>query len=281
MEIFRRAWRLQVGELELTDLDMEFKVQRRLGGTGTASITVYNPAPESRRAIAAMPRWRTFVELQAGYVQGMSTIFRGDLRRAIPARDGPTWSITITAGDGEHARRDARTTRSFAPGTTVERVLTAIAEDLGVGLGNARAAFRGARTEAGGIFEEGTVVRGAAAAELTRMCDSAHLEWSIQDGVLQVLPRGGSLAREALQLAPDSGLVGSPEITGRYSAKAKALLIPGLMPGQRVDILSEVTEGVYRIGEVEFTGSTAGGDWYADLTLRRPRPPLIPGGSSA
>lgn len=278
MKLFRRAWRVQVGSLDASTLACKFKVQRTLamGRAGHAEIVIFGLTPEHRREIISAPRRRTFVELHAGYADGMSLLFRGDLRKAVQARDGTEWSVTVTAGDGEHAIRNARVSRSFAAGTTLSTVVRAIADAMGVGVGNALDAFRGASLGAvGDTFPEGTLVHGLAAAELTRLCDSTRLTWSVQDGNLQVLPLGGALAREAIRLSADSGLVGAPEIVNRRTVNVKTLMIPGAVPGQQVVLDSAVISGVWRISEAEYVGDTHGSDWGAALVMHRPRPPLL------
>ena len=115
-ELFRRAWRVQVGSLDVSELAIRFKAKRTLAmRAGTLDLEIRNLSPEHRREIQTARRFRTFVEVQAGYVGGMSLIFRGDLRKAVPAREGTDWIVKVTAGDGEHALRSARVSRSFAP----------------------------------------------------------------------------------------------------------------------------------------------------------------------
>lgn len=285
-ELFRRAWRVQVGSLDVSDLAITFKAKRTLAQrAGTLELTIRNLSPEHRREIQTARRFRTFVEVQAGYVGGMSLIFRGDLRKAVPAREGTDWIVKVTAGDGEHALRSARVSRSFAPGTTVQAVVQHIAEAMGVGIGNAVTALRGASLGTAGLIgdalPEGTVLHGSAAAELTRLCESARKTWSIQEGNLQILDLGGALSRTAILLSPDTGMVGTPEIVNRRVITVKALLQPGLVPGQQVVVQSDalLSTAPWRITEADYSGDTHGVDWYATLTCHRPRPPLVTGPS--
>ena len=284
MNLFRRAWRVQVGSLDVSDLAIRFKAKRTLAArAGTLDLEIRNLSPEHRREIQNARRFHTFVEVHAGYVGGMSLIFRGDLRKAVPGREGTDWLVKVTAGDGEHAIRSTRVSRSFAPGTTVTAVVTHLAEAMGVGIGNAREALRGASLGTAGLlgdtFAEGTVVYGNAAAELTRLCESARKTWSIQEGNLQILPLGGSLTRTAILLSPGTGMVGTPEVVSRRVITVKALLQPGLVPGQQVVVQSDALLSVapWRITEAEYSGDTHGTDWYATLTCHRPRPPLVSG----
>lgn len=282
MKVYGRRWRVQVGTLDTTLLDVKFKVNRSLySRAGTCELEIANLSPDHRHELVTARRYHTFVEVQAGYIDGMSLLFRGDLRKAIPSRDGTDWTVKVTAGDGEHAIRTARVSRSFSPGTSVGAVVQHIAETMGVGIGNAREALRGARLGEGeSVFPEGTVLYGSAAAELTRLCAAARLTWTVQDGNLQVLPLGGALERTALVLGPDTGMVGAPEIVNRRTVNVKALLIPGLVPGQQVILNSAIVTGTWRITEAEYAGDTEGPDWNASLVLHRPLPPLIPSGTT-
>lgn len=277
MRIFDRAWRVQVGDLDASAMACKFKISRTLSGyAGTCELEIRNLTDEHRRAIVAAPRRTTFVEVMAGYRDGMSLLFRGDKRKAIPAREGPDWLVKITAGDGEHAMRNTRVSRSFARNTTVQSVVEHIASAMGVGVGNAAEALRGASLgQVGGIFPEGTVLYGLASAELTRLVASVGMEWSVQDGNLQILPRGGALARTAILLSPSTGLIETPEVVNRRTLTVKACLIPGLVPGQQVVIESAVATGAWRISQAEYAGDTHGAEWTATLTVHRPRPPLV------
>lgn len=289
MKLYGRRWRVQVGELVSTDIDLTFKVTRaHAARPGTAEITLYNLTPAHRAELLKSQRARhwllnapgepdtpgrpgTVVELAAGYAADAPMIFRGTLRRATLARpDATTWTVTITAGDGAYAIRSARVRRSYAADTDLATVFRALADAMEVGHGNLAEALQGAALgRVGSIFPEGTVVHGQAADELTALCRSAGLEWSIQDGHLLVLERGAAIRRQAVVLAPDSGLVGSPERNGRRRAKAKALLIPDLVPGRIVDLQSDIVAGEFRILHAEYSGDTRAGDWYANLDLVR------------
>lgn len=288
MRLFGRRWRVQVGELVSTDLDIKFKVTRQHATRpGTAEVSIFNLTPAHRSEILKSPRARhwllnapgqadtpgqpgTVVEIAAGYGNDAPTIFRGTLRRVTEAREGNDWITTITAGDGAYAIRSARVRRSFAADTQLGTVIRALADAMEVGYGNLDEVLPSAQFErVGALFPEGTVLHGNAADELTGLCRSAGLEWSVQDGHLLVLQRGAAIRRQSVLLSPDTGLVGSPERNGRRRAKAKALLIPDLVPGRIVDLRSEIVAGEFRILHAEYTGDTRGGDWYAALDMTR------------
>jgi hypothetical protein len=282
VRLFRRAWRVQVGPFESTDLDCTFKVSRSVAARpGTCELTLYGLSAEQRSQILALPRRRPFgsavqvvnagtiLEVSAGYQDAeRPIIFRGNLRRAFQRRQLPETWLELSGGDGEYAIRSARVRRAFAPDTSVRDVLRAIAEAMGVGAGNADDVSAGASLgDVGALYSGGHVVHGSAADALTSVCRSAGLEWSIQNGVLQLLPRGQAATRSAVLLSPDTGLVGSPEKTGRHTAKAQCLMIAGLAPGALVELDSVVLRGTYRVSRMELAGDTRGQEWGASLDL--------------
>jgi len=285
MRQFGRRWRVQVGTLLVSASDdpgpglaCSFKVTRSLATAraGTCELEINNLSREHTAEITGLPRRTTIVSVDAGYAEGTSRIFTGDLRKAIPSREGPTWKVSVTAGDGEHARRTARVSQAFAAGTSTGVAAQAIAEAMGVGVGNAASAFRGTRLNGHGeTFDDGLVLHGSASASLTDLCNAAGLIWSIQDGVILVLPVGGASSETAMLLGADSGMIDSPVIVDRRTVMVKCLIQPGIRPGQRVMIDSVLVSGERRISEVTFTGETHGNAWEAELTCHRPRPTLL------
>jgi len=271
--LYGRIWRVQVGTLQTDALDVEFKIKRTLRATpGTCELTIFNLTDAHRREIHGARR--PLVQVEAGYRDtGLSLLFRGDGRRSQIERDGTDFNVKVLAGDGAFAIRTARCGRAFGPDTRLDEVVRAIADAMGVGTGNVPEALRAAGLDrVGALFPRGTAVRGPAARELTALLHSARLSWSIQDGVLQVLPYGGALARTAVLLSPDTGLVGSPEIGEHGALKARAFLQPDLVPGRQVQLASAVQRGLYRITTAEYTGQSTGGGsspWYAALELRQ------------
>lgn len=268
MKLFGRRYRVTVGSLQSSDIDVDFKIVRTLRRTpGTCELVIYNLTESHRNEIRDATK--PLVRVEAGYQDGMTMLFQGNERQTEIVRDDVEWVTKIVASDGIDAIRHRRASRSFGPQTQLRDVVEYLVDAIGVGDGNFEDAISNAAfDDLDSTFPEGAIVHGTAADELTRILNAAGLEWSVQDGVLQLLERGGSLDREAVKLAKGSGLVGSPEVGKRGIVKVKALISPDLMPGRRVQIESDVVTGTYRIEKCEFTGSTRGGDWYANMETR-------------
>jgi hypothetical protein len=263
-----------VDDLDLSGFDLAFQVTRTLKPKtpNTCELRLYNLSRSLRRELASKVKadGSIFVSLAAGYRGRLSQIFRGDLRDVFSMREDTGWVTTISSGDGEQARRTARIRRAFPPGTKVEVMLRALSDSLGVGLGNSAQALVGPKRLLHGSseFVTGAVAHGNSAELLTDLLNSVGMEWSVQDGELQVLDKGRALAGEAVLLTPATGLIGSPEPGHKGTVRATSLLIPGLFPGALVRIESEEVEATFRLERVDYSGSTSDDDWSAHLQGR-------------
>ncbi len=271
---FDRKWFTQVDGLDLSEVDVSFKIERSTArAPGTAEIRLWNLAPTTRAAVEA----GQVIILRAGY-EDPPRLFRGDIRGAYSERVGLTDRVTVvSARDGGHAYSTARISRSYAPGTRVATVLRDVVADLDIGEGNLGDFLSGfAFTNSAQTFPDGFVAAGPARRVLDGLLRGAGLRWSVQSGALQIQDRGGAISGRSVLLASDSGLLESPawDETGRRTSgrrgfvTAKSLIQADLEPGRAVRVESEAVTGDFEIRSVTFTGDTRGNDWAADMKLR-------------
>lgn len=265
-DLYDRVASLQVDTLVLTGLRFAFKVERTLRPRpGKAEVKVWNLTSSHRDQLDSLDG--VSVVLDAGYAAtGTATLFSGTLRRVSHERvDGNTWITKVEGEDGGRQRRTARTIRSFRPGTPLRTIFLALATDFGVGQGNTnQATSSAALQQVGSAVVCGTTLRGSVGDLLDEFCRSASLEWSIQNGALQILPIGTALSGQAVVLSPDSGLVGSPTKEQRGRVKFRSLINPEIVPGKQVQLQSRVVTGTYRVEKCAWSGDTEGQDWYVD-----------------
>lgn len=272
MRLFDRRYRLQVDTLEITELNVAFSIERTLRRRpGKCEVKVWNLSAEHRRQLEQLQAGHVFVELHAGYADGVSLIFRGELHKASTVRASPDIVTTVASRDGR-GPHGARTARSHAAGTPVAAVVRGLVSDMGVGEGNI-ADFLGTATMGGvGTFARGMTVSGLAADHLDRVMASTGHEWSVQEGAIQMLPRGSALQRTAVRLAPETGLLESPVQDAHGKLQVKTLMIADLAPGRLVRIESADVSATMRIEKAvckgEFNGG--GGAWGYDLTCGEP-----------
>lgn len=267
---FNRVARLQMGTVIVTGLRVAFKVELTpQSEPNGAEISVWNlsEATRSKLVEASVP-----LILEAGHVDLEGQLFSGDIQpKGITSkREGTDWITTFTAADGAFAYRQARIQRSFAKGAKVGSVLETLAKSMGLGLGKSLDKLRagdveGALTE----FLGGTTLSGSASQEMDRLTRSLGLEWSIQNGELQVLELGTTNGAQVVKLTPTTGLVGSPEVGDKGVVKAKALLEPSLRPGRGLRLESQLLNGDFVCRKVLHQGDTHGPTWYTEVEANR------------
>lgn len=244
-------------------LRIVFKVTKTIGKQpNTAEIDVYNLAPETR---GKLQQKGVRLILEAGYkATGYALVFVGDVRTVDHDREHADWRTRFKCGDGERSFRYARASESFAAGATVGDVVRYCVAQLGLALGNSAAQAAKLST----VLSHGWTSHGTASTELDRILRAVGYRYSIQDGQVQILAPGESVAQTIPDLSPDTGLIGSPQMGSSDkkgkppTLKFKALLMPQARPGGRVRVTSERYRGViFQTQKVEHTGDTHGDAW--------------------
>lgn len=259
---WKRAVRVIVKDREVEGLRIRFKVKKNLKSEPNGlDLHVFNLGESTRSTLqeAEVP-----VVLMAGYEDDAQVIFSGHSRAVDHRREGQDWTTHIQCGDGLKAFK-GYSRFSFGAGARVTDVLARIAKDLGIDVGDALARLK--RGDLGGVFLHGYAATGRAVRELDRVSRVLGLEWSIQDGQLQLLEPDEPAQKEVLVLSADSGLIGSPDHKMAEDKKlppllrAKCLLNGGIRPGRLVKIEARTRTGFYRVESVEHEGDTHGSDW--------------------
>ena len=268
MALRKRTWKLIVGTHDLTELDFAFAVRKTSKPEpNTCDIAVIGCADDTRHEFATAKSLP--VKLEAGYNGDNALLYLGEVRSGISFREGDAdWTTKLETGDSE-AQHRAHISIPVGAKTDAATVLRAIARTMGVGEGNVNTAA--ALLKARGLTLHGaaTVISDTAATVLTDFCRSAGLEWSIQDGRLQVLDLNKALEQQAVLLSAEHGMVGSPKVDHKGVLEVTALLQPDLACGRKVYMRSQEIQGLFRITDVEYKGNTAGQEWYATIRGKR------------
>lgn len=261
-----------------TGLALSFDVDRSLKSSpNTCELKIINLAPEHRKQILARGAKKQGgsgagirVRIDAGYVGETPRIFEGDLHFAHEEIEGTEVILSVSSGDGIKAIKAARVSKSFGPGTAVEDVIREVGLALGVGKGNLLEKIRGAVLQGwGNSFTQGTVIYGNAVKEMNRLTKSAGLEWSIQDGQLQLIETAEALSGTAVVINRFTGLEGSPNIDQKGIVSAKLRMIPGIIPGRKIRLESNAITGIFRVERAKYTGDTHGEEWGISVEARR------------
>ena len=279
-QLFGRSVDVVVGNYRLTGLDCVFSIEKTLRGEpNKCSLKLYNLAEQTRASfeqLAPRRRYQTKgvpVRIEAGYGIDRALLWLGELRNVFTEVDGPEWVTSMDSGDGYLAFQNTRVNLSYGPMTPVTTVYQALVAKLaaaGISTGNATAKDLEI-LGMGKFYPHGTVIAGSAAQELSDLCLSAGLEWSIQDGVLQVLDRGQALRGKALLVSsePNTGLVGSPSIDVDGIATVKILMTPEVRVGCILTLDTARIKGNFRLEKATWSGDTSSDDWYITMQARK------------
>lgn len=288
-KLFGRKARIVVGTSATEGIDVSqhrcsFEVTKTLKPLpNSCTLKIYNLSQDQRgqiaklapptasgnanSALAGVP-----VLIEAGYVTtDLAQIFLGDLRVAYSAKEGANdWVTTIESGTNEKAIKTARVNVTIGPKAGADTALRAIVKALGVGDGNVAGTV--AKLKSAGVarmLTNGLVLSGQASFHMTNFCKSAGLEWSIQDGALQILDKDKALSTFAVLLSPDTGLLESPSVDHMGLMSAKCLLNPNIRPGTLVTIDSQQVKGTYRVVKCKYEGDTYDDPWWIMLEGKR------------
>lgn len=246
-------------------LRVTFRIARDTSrDANTARVTITNLSEENR---AAIQEKNIPSIIEAGYVGNTSRLFSGNLTFASHEKDSTTWVSTLELGDGSQALQSARISESFGPGTKTATIIKRVVECSGLGSGNvldelSKGNFRGAILE----YKKGYTASGRCADVMKELTESAGLNFSVQDGQVQLLREGESNGDSAIVLSSATGLVGSPQIGEDGVVQARSLLQGKLTPGRATQIKSQqINSGFFRIQKTIHIGDSSGSDWYTGI----------------
>lgn len=265
---FKRAYRLVVGELDVSNLDISFSVKKSLKPEpNTCEIRIRNLSPEHCNLLATPKKLP--VRLEAGYVGALSVLYLGDMRTVATTKEVTETITELTSATAEDQHRKAKMNVPIS-GKAPWEVLEAMVKGFGVGEGNAKqmiAALKSRGTAS--VYGKRAVISGHLRDELNDFCKSAGIEWSVQDGRFQFLDLNKPLEGLAVEISSEHGMVGSPTVDNKGLANATCLLVPELVPGRKVSFQALHLKGGYRITNIEYSGDTAAQEWYAKFQAKK------------
>lgn len=270
--LFARKCTLQVtnaaGEgLDLSEFRIVFNTTAHEDGVpGTAVIRIYNLRPKTVNQIRQEYQ---VVTLQAGYETGpFAAIFIGSIKQFRVGKENATTTyLDLLCADQDVLYNATAINKSIAAGSTPSQV---IAECVAAGNAQQNIASPGAIPvsinpysvnflEAGGIQNpRGKVLYGSSSDLIRSTASAMNASWSVQKGVLQVVPFDRYLPTETVVLSQFSGVVGIPEVTNE-GIKIKCLLNPLLQVGGTVTLNNAlVNQIVSALGNIVFGGVSKG-----------------------
>ncbi len=294
-QYLRKATLLVANEdqvMDLSELKFRFEVKSaEVESPNNSWIRVYNLSDQT---IARIRNQYERVILSAGYGDNVGVIFDGVIKQfRIGREDSKTTYFDILAADGDIAYNNAVINRTLSAGSTLgDRIAANVATMRATG------DVKGVQVlmnETGGVLPRGKVLFGMSRLHMRQEAESVGATWSIQNGIVQVIPRNSYKPDQVVVLNGQTGLIGRPEQTVD-GIRARCLINPTISVGARVQIDNDAInqtvrkdansapvpydqwaalqflantsmDGIYRVYVIEYQGDTRGQEFYADLTL--------------
>ena len=195
--------------IDLSSLRFRFDVRASDVETpNTLVVRVYNLAQQTVNSI--VQEFDT-VTLTAGYQNGnKGNIFQGDIKQFYFGKERNVDSfLEIRAGDGDHAYNFSVINQAFPAGTTDQQQLSTLASAMGLSVAQTANGF----LTTGGILPRGKTMFGMARLHMAALAKKNNCRWSIQNGVVTLVPNTGYLPGQAVEINSATGMIGAPEQT--------------------------------------------------------------------
>lgn len=277
--------------MDLSNLRVQFSIKAAdVESPTNAWFRIYNLSEDS---ISRIRREYDKVVFEAGYGTNVGTIFSGTIKQFRIGRvDGTTTYFDLLAADGDIAYNNAIINRTLAAGSTIgDRVAAIVGSMKEKGIQGQEVLL----PDTGGVLPRGKVLFGMSRLHMRTEAETAGATWSINNGIVRIIPRKGYAPGQVVVLNGQTGLIGRPEQTVD-GIRARCLINPNIRVGSRVQIDNEAinqtlrqdpkaapiqynqwaglqflaniaSDGIYRVYVIEYDGDTRGQEWYSDLTL--------------
>lgn len=274
--------------IDVSKLRIVFAVKKTDGQTpNTGNFKVYGLNAETRNKIQ---KEYTEVLFQAGYQNNVGVVFTGTSKKVIKGSDNNISPyLEVQAADGDTAYNFSTVNATIAAGASQRDqidAITKVMKNKGVEVGNVE-------VDETQKLPRGKVMYGMSRDYMRNSSASGGSSWTIQNGVVHVIPLRGVLPGEAVVLNSKTGLIGRPEQTDT-GIKFRCLLNPFIAVGgalqiaekdiQEAELREEPTgagkkdkskkkeklqvdieaDGFYRVITLNLTGDTRGRDWYCE-----------------
>lgn len=252
----------EIGGTSPYALHISFSVQKQeLESSNTAKVQVWNL---NKQNLATLEAENCFLLLKAGYGNTLPVILSGTVSHTSTRKDGSDMLTEIEVVDGLMEVRDTWVSMSYAGLVNTKKILDDTAAQMGLTVTYSyNATFAD--------IPNGFSFVGQAKNALSKACSVSGLEWSIQNGVLQIKKPGDVMNREVYVIGPETGLIEIPERvqisssddagTPQMGYDLVYLLNGAIGVGDYVQVQSKYLTGFFRVYSLEIDGDNLSGAW--------------------
>ncbi len=294
MRLFDRQARVAIGEGGGTGfeigapaangipLHVKFSFEKAdVESPNTGKVTVWNLNKEH---LAELEKQDCIVVVRAGYADNIMQAFEGTVTNASTTREGADRVTEIELASNMVELRDTSFSMSYVEGTRTDVIYQEIAAQMGLPLSISPRAL-----EQPTILSAGYSFVGGSKNLLNRLTRMDGINWTIQDGVLQLSKQNEPISMSCYELRAGSGLIGVPKrvniSAGSGSSKGGSetadtgsetaqlgwevtyLMNLAIGVNSYVHISSEEVTGYFRVQKIAIDGDNYEGDWQCKATV--------------
>lgn len=278
---FNRVIRLEIGELVIEKLRVNFSVEKSLVGyPNLAKISVYNLSESSRNAVEKQYENISFA---AGFNTPVM-LFKGRIVNVIHQKQSTEWITDLFCGDATKELNEATINKTLPPGANTEQIF---GELVGQVEGLTKGITEGLKNCVSGkrSLLRSLQLSGSVKAWLDAIAEQCGFDYSINDGVIETTELNKPLTDlDPIVINQANGMLGSPERT-EVGINVRTLLNPNLKLARRIriesisqkinignlffrDIPLVRNQGVYRIDKLTHVGDTHDNTWESQIQAR-------------
>ena len=277
LQNFDRQYRLIAGQagqvgFEIgegpTPLHVSFSFQKAdLKSQNTGKVSIWNLNPQH---LAELSKDDCVVSLKAGYGSVMPLIFTGVVTYTSTSLDGADRCTQLELVDNRIEVRDTYASVSYSGTVNTKTLIQDAADQMGVAV---TFSYNAEFVD----LPNGFSFVGPAKDVLTKACDCSSLQWSIQNGVLQVKKPGDVMSKEVYVLSPDTGLLGIPKqiqvsddkdtSKAQHGWDVEYLMNAAINIDDYVKLESKMVTGFFRVYSLEIEGDNVEGSWTCTARL--------------
>lgn len=237
-----------------TNLRIEMDIQKTsLSSSNKAKFKIYNFSDQSRQSYVKGLQFT----LNAGYQNIVDTIFVGNISsRVMQERKGNLIITSFECGDGEQELYSNYINNTYPKKTPAQKIITDLVSGLGLSVG----VVSGLQNV---IYNNGFIASGGIKQILDRMLKKQNLEWSVQNGQVQIIPIKSHNGDTAVVVNQTTGLIGVPSKAdgGDSIVTFSSLMNPKLVPGVPVQLTSDLFSGIFKVKNAHFDADSHGPKW--------------------
>ncbi|MFG6334517.1 MAG: hypothetical protein K1W20_03445 [Lachnospiraceae bacterium] len=294
MRLFDRQVRVAIGEgggpgFEIgavgangIPLHIKFAFEKAdVGSPNTGKVTIWNL---NREHLSELEKKDCVVVVRAGYADSITEAFKGTVTHASTSKEGADRMTEIELSSNMVELRDTGFSLSYAEGTKTDVIYREIAAQMGLPMSKSHGAVMQSTVLAAGFS-----FVGGAKNLLNCLTRIDGINWTIQDGIIQLLKPGEPISLSGYELNAASGLIGVPkrvnvsaaggsskggsETAGQEGESAQLgwevtyLMNLAIGVNSYVHISSEAVEGYFRVQKISIEGDNYEGDWMCKATV--------------